>query len=50
MMAIVGLEYRSSVQHWKLQDAIEQDATVRTIISATPAQPPEQLVLENIIN
>lgn len=50
IMAIIGLECRSSYNISKIQEIIEKDSFVRKTISASPSCPPEQLVLENIVH
>lgn len=50
IMAIIGLECRSSYNIAKIQEVIEKDSFVRKTISASPTRPPEQLVLENIVH
>jgi len=50
IMAIIGLECRSSYNIRKVQEAIEKDNFIRTIVTANPKRPAEQLVLENIVH
>lgn len=50
IMAIIGLECRSSYNIRKIQELIEKNNFIRTKITASPTRSPEQLVLENIVH
>jgi hypothetical protein len=50
LMAIISLECRSPYNIQKIQKAIEEDKSLREIISPDPSHPLEQQILENIVH